>query len=409
MLRCEGGHFLGQHVALLRLFGAKGYKVVSYSHVDFDESLAPSEVTVLKVFNSDSCGEFIPHQVVTLGVKNQECLEQLRSIDTSNFAADDVLFLTSATAERVLAYGQWLREILPTFSGKVGIYNTVSSEVDDTVGRELRRGGVEISDESFTVLDNIASPNQQKRSMYRFLFDSIPSGRGRDVKVFYEEPFPGRGYLELCFDPEIEFVYLHSMYPGFLSVPNNTRGEKIRVAFLGSGGVSFEDKGRHLLPGIVNRFEDRNDVEFLIHLGVGSAHGEISVDDFSLPLTQHDNVSLKQGALGCASYCELIESSDVVVLPYGPRYRHIMSGVFDDCLFLGIPCVVPAQSKMALWLERHNISHCSFSCWDVEGVAIAMDKLLDEYDLYKAQFQKAREICRERWERLNPFSVLMGE
>ena len=100
-------------------------------------------------------------------------MRELLEIDVSSFSDDDILFLTSATAERVVAYADWLRTVFAKFGGKVGIYTTVSAEVDDTVGRHLRRNGISISAESFAELDNVVTDNELKCSMYRYLFDSI--------------------------------------------------------------------------------------------------------------------------------------------------------------------------------------------------------------------------------------------
>jgi len=407
LLKHAGGHYLGQHQALWQLCQSAGFHMIIYCHNEFTESQAPDGVKVHKVFSDYSGSNPIDHCCVTLGISNQSCFEDLKNIDVSSFKLEDVLFLTSATAERVVAYGHWLRSFIEDFGGRLGIYTTVSSEIDDTMGRSIRRDGIEISEESFSKLDDVVITNELKCSMYRYLFDSLPTLASENVKVFYEEPFPNPKYLELCRNPNIEFTYLHSMYPGTDEGRMERTQETLTITYLGSGGVGDDNKGHHLLGDIIDTINGaRSNIDFNIHLGKASKGG---VDDdlvlIKKKIEQHTNVSVFMGLLDCNQYSELLEKSDIVIMPYGPRYGHIMSGVFDDCLFLGIPCVIPKQSKMALWLDRHNVNFSSFNDWDAASISSAIDQVIDRYDYFYEQFQHAQKICRIRWETRNPFTV----
>lgn len=407
LLKHQGGHFLGQHLALWQLCRRAGFDMISYCDHQFDESLAPQGVKIVKSFGCLQHAVVAGHYCVGLGVANQRCLEELLDIDISSFGDNDVVFLTSATAERVVAYGQWLRTFIGSFKGKVGIYTTVSAELDDTIARQLRRNQLTISEETFSILDDVVVGNDLKLSMYRYLFDSIPPERSSDFKIFYEEPFPNRRFLDLCQDPKVDFVYLHSMYPGMVDDRRGSSRKGLMVAYLGSGGVGDDNKGHHLLEGIISRINQRySDVDFAIHLG--NAERWCVTDalaDVEEALSRHDNVSILTGFLDCDDYCGLIETADIVILPYGPRYWHVMSGIFDDCLFLGTPCVIPVRSKMALWLERHNIDFSGFSRWNVEEVVRALGNVLENYTHYSKEFGEAQRICRARWLRCNPFAV----
>ena len=197
------------------------------------------------------------------------------------------------------------------------------------------------------------------------------------------------------------------MYPGSHHNYAEYLHETLTISYLGSGGVGDDNKGHHLLDEIIEKINiSHTNVNFNIHLGNAAVGG---VDSNLLKLKeiieQYENVSVFSGLLGCNQYCGLIENSNIVILPYGPRYQHIMSGIFDDCLFLGIPCVVPKQSKMALWLESHNIEFSSFTEWDAKGISIAVGDVISRYDYYHKQFQLARQICRNRWDKRNPFAV----
>jgi len=427
MLINQGGHFLSQHLALWHLCQRKGYGMKSYTHVDFDESLMSAGVQVEKIFGDSVLLDMPGHYCVELGVSNAKCFEALMHIDHTCFADSDIVFLTSMTASRAVAYGQWLRYC--KLRARVGIYATVSSEIEDTQGRDIRRSGVELSDASFSALENVIVSNDLKRSMYRYLFDSIPDACAANYKVFYEEPFPNRGFLELCKNNDVSFVYLHSMYqripiladgddyvsdnlshyPGGISPEKMNK--RINIAYLGSGGVGHNSKGQHLIGDVISGINRcHQGLSYSIQLSaVQEGEGYVSGETQGLKqLEDIQNLKLYLGMLSCNEYCNLIESSSIVLLPYGPRYRHIMSGIFDDCLFLGKICVTPAQSKMALWMERHNLDCPVFKTWDTEGVITALEQAIINYDFYQSQFNAAQKICRQRWERSNPITVFDG-
>lgn len=409
----EGGHYLGQHMALWYLCQAQGYRMESYAHVDFAPELMPAGVKVHPVFGTAADSALSGHYCVDLGSANSRCYEELAAVDCSRFKEDDIVFLTSLTAERAVAYGRWLREHAAGLKSAVGIYAIVSSEIDDTLGRDIRRNGLPISDGSFALLDEVVVPNELKRSMYRYLFDSIPEDKSTRYKIFYEEPFHNRTFIDCCRNPEVEFVYLHSMYPG-PQPPVEHKKEKgrLKVGYMGSGGVSSVDKGVHLIREVIERaVANHTHLAFSVHLGSARAREGVSDEQKQLLDFLQDNkqVELDTGLLNCQEYCALIEGVDIVLLPYGDRYRHIMSGIFDDSLFLAKVCVIPAGSKMALWMERHNLDFPAFKHWSVEGVSRALDDAVVHYDHYKAQFLEAQAICRRRWQKLNPLSVFLAD
>lgn len=414
LLAHQGGHYLSQHTALWNLCRRMGFGMVSYTHVDFDADLMPAGVGVEKVFGASMVPDLDGHFCIDLAVSNQRCREDLKAIDPGRFGPGDILFLTSATAQHAIAYGHWLREIDAGLRCRVGIYCMISSEIDDTRGRDLRRHGIPLSNDSFAALDRVVLPNELKRSMYRYLIDSIPPGRATRYKVFYEEPFASRVFLELCDNPEVEFTYLHSMYPGEMpelhgNAPDRTPAS---IAYLGSGGLGGDSKGQHLVADIVEHVEQHHpSLSLVMQLGDARTGSGVAPQHEALisALGDKRNVQLQVGMLSCADYCRLIENTDLMLLPYGPRYRHIMSGIFDDCLFLGKVCVIPKQSKMALWMERHNLDFPGFTEWSAGGVITALDDALARFEFYQQQFNQAQSICQRRWQKKNPIAVFLDE
>ncbi len=411
LLVSRGGHYLSQHVALWNLCQDKGFDMVSYCQTGFDSEQMPAGVRLEKVFGKTSSASLKGHYCIDLASSNMDCYEELKSIDHTVFAADDIVFLTSLTASRSIAYGKWLREIIDELPSRIGLYAITSSEVDDTLGRQMRRNGIEISDASFQQLDEVVVPNEIKRSMFRYLFDSIPADQVDRFRVFYEEPFPNRAFLETCKHDSLKFIYTHSMYSGRptpQSQPRSEPSENLKIAYLGSGGVGDVSKGQHLIAAVVGEINARsNNVSFIVQMGNAREAGYISEEQKSQLglLAGHDNLALYTGLLDCETYCDLIESADIVLLPYGPRYRHIMSGIFDECLFLGKVAVIPERCKMSLWMERHNLDCPTFKTWDVEGVCLAVEDAINNITHYQAQFAEAQKIYRQRWERYNPIEA----
>ncbi|VAW84399.1 hypothetical protein MNBD_GAMMA18-983 [hydrothermal vent metagenome] len=93
------------------------------------------------------------------------------------------------------------------------------------------------------------------------------------------------------------------------------------------------------------------------------------------------------------------------MLPHRTRYRHIMSGIFDDALYQGKVCIIPQQSKMALWMDRHNLDFPMFAQWERESISAAIDDALARLPFYREQARAAQKIRRDSWSRNNPIDV----
>ncbi|MBT7444570.1 MAG: hypothetical protein HN790_11480 [Methylococcales bacterium] len=159
-----------------------------------------------------------------------------------------------------------------------------------------------------------------------------------------------------------------------------------------------------MIPAIAEHLSTHTPVKFNVHLGNARSVDGISLEQKSYIdlLEKNHSTSILSGLLPCDQYCELIEASDIILLPYGPRYRHFMSGIFDDSLFLGKICILPDNSKMALWMNRHNVDCPTFKTWDTTSIINAIDNTLEHYTHYQSQFLLAKEIRTKSWIRNNP-------
>lgn len=407
LLKDARGHYLTQHLSLWSLCQQAGYQMVSYVHTSFDRNLLPTDIDVEKVFGHSCAAHLNGHYLAVLGNENERCYQDLLNLDVSGFESDDIVFITSVTAERCLAYGQWIQRYLSSTNAKVGLYCIVSSEVDDTLGRQLRRSGLKLSDGSFEELDQSITLNDLKRSLYRYLFSCISDENLSKVRIFYEEPFPNRGFLELAGDKALRFIHLHSMYPVNREKPIKSSQEKINITCLGSGGVGGMSKGGHLIVDVLAELEKNINAQYSIQLG--QYHNELTPDHWLVQaherLSFKQNVEVYKGFLEAQHYYEILEASDIVLLPYGPRYKHWMSGIFDECLFLGKVCVIPQGSKMAYWMEHHNLSFPCFGEWTAPSIANAVEDAVTNFSYYQTQFNEAKTICHRAWQRNNPIAA----
>lgn len=413
VLRDESGHYLGQHMNLWHLARARGFDMVSYCSVDFPEGLLPDGWTAGRVFPAAPSGPGAPaalgHYAADLVATNERCRDGLSRIDPSAIGPGDLLFLTAVTAGTVLGYAEWLKQAGARLNGPVGIYFTLSEELEDTLGRAIRRNGDPLSEESFRHLDDHVVSNDVKKSLYRTLFRQVEAHRARgSYSIFYEDPFPNRNFVDQFLIPGLTYRSLRFMYPRGGAEPAQPplSGGPARIAFAGSGGVGGTEKGWHLLPDIADRLlEDRDYVELTLHFGRDIDDGERQRAAL-LAARFGGRLRTVWGSVSCAEYCEIVEWSDLMVLPYGNRYKHIMSGIFDDCVFMGRIPVLPRNSKMARWMDFHNLDVATFEEAEAGQISRAIQAALEDRDRYREGARRAMAIARESWKRNNPLAVM---
>jgi hypothetical protein len=126
------------------------------------------------------------------------------------------------------------------------------------------------------------------------------------------------------------------------------------VSYLGD---AREEKGFHLLPGIVSDLRsagwDEKRVIFRIQAnfpltGKTPAATRAKNELFGL---RDDGVELLEGPFDSCAYQQMISSSDLILIPYCPTsYAARSSGVFAEALAAGVPTIYPA----ATWMARYG-------------------------------------------------------
>ncbi|WP_209783008.1 glycosyltransferase family protein [Azospirillum agricola] len=106
----------------------------------------------------------------------------------------------------------------------------------------------------------------------------------------------------------------------------------------------------------------------------------------------HSAVTVSSGPLEPADYDAQLGRCALAVLPYGPSYRRMHSGILFEALHRGRPVVLPAHSQVARDAAALGIAMPVFTEWSGAGVAAAIRDGLDHYPFYEAEARRASDL-----------------
>ena len=171
----------------------------------------------------------------------------------------------------------------------------------------------------------------------------------------------------------------------------------ITILFLGD---VREEKGFHLLPGLVRRlFDDyvkTGKVRFVFQASIHQDEPSRAVRKALKELQQYETRFVEvigtEGFVAPEKYYELLGSSHLVLLPYlAKNYRSRSSGVLAEAIAAGIPTIVTADT----WLSGQQIPGSGETFTDEASLAGAVRAVCDNYREYR---EHAR-LGKERWHR----------
>lgn len=201
----------------------------------------------------------------------------------------------------------------------------------------------------------VVEANEKLIALYQLGFEALrDSGRDCSLRLVTDSNALAREY-RLHTECGIDVVPIPHTHPEGLrdeafarTLPNKGPGQ-IRVIYLGD---ARGEKGFGMLPFSVMALTDRfgsDRIQFIFQAFVSSSHhSEMheaihEMQGFELP-----NVHLINRPLSVAEYHTLLDSADLVLLPYnGLVYRSRTSGPFVEALCAGKPIVAPAHTWMA--------------------------------------------------------------
>ncbi|MEB3312048.1 MAG: glycosyltransferase [Snowella sp.] len=129
----------------------------------------------------------------------------------------------------------------------------------------------------------------------------------------------------------------------------------IHLVYLGD---ARSEKGYHHLPSLIENlwtdYLEPEKIKFTIQSNFNINGGESVVLDAKLKLEQYPsrNVQLIQEAMLPDEYYQLLNSADLVILPYNPESYQRTSGVLTEALAAGKPVVVPENSWLAQQVDE---------------------------------------------------------
>lgn len=160
-------------------------------------------------------------------------------------------------------------------------------------------------------------------------------------------------------------------------------------------GHSQKQKGFHLLPEIYRLCQaERPDLAFFIQVDPPKTIASWSDDDV---LINNDRVTLHEGSLDSDSYFDRLEASDILLLPYDPRYyQDRTSGVFCEGIAFGKVSVVPDGTWMSDQLEARRGVGGAFRGHNAASVARSLLTVAGQH----------RHLRRNAWPLIAPWRAL---
>jgi len=221
---------------------------------------------------------------------------------------------------------------------------------------------------------------------------------GRSV-LLYVESCEAQACFEQLTEAPIKVLPIPWMPPAtLLPAPRN---DQIRFGFLGH---SRRERGFHLLPEAAKLVRTRG-VRFELVVQINHNHFEPSTIKADKKLRSQPSVSTIIGPIEREDYHRVLQSCDVILLPYDPTmYRARGSGLFSEAILYGKPLVVTAGTAMEKAANRGECvaESCEFNSF---SLARAMNQVCSHY----AEFAKSARKAARKWRKRNNVGMFCKE
>jgi glycosyltransferase involved in cell wall biosynthesis len=171
---------------------------------------------------------------------------------------------------------------------------------------------------------------------------------------------------------------------------------KFRVVYLGD---ARDEKGFGFLPALARAFSEPqflSKVEFVFQAFISSKYHDPMIPAIDAMIkAKQPNVHLLQSSLSADAYQALLQSADVVLLPYDAlTYRARTSGPVVEAICANKPVVVPANSWMSLQLAQSEAG-VSFTSGNVTSLVQAVRTMLTQIQQHSAAAAQLGKQFRE--------------
>lgn len=129
--------------------------------------------------------------------------------------------------------------------------------------------------------------------------------------------------------------------------------KKTRKLRIGSFGVHSRDKSSHLIYDLANHLKNYSDRIEIVTIGV--AHADFNYDQQSM-VKHFCKGSLSDALIPRDLFLDEIRKLDFALFFYGnsPQYEMVSSGVFSDCVNLGIPFAGISNNYLNHYIDKYG-------------------------------------------------------
>lgn len=167
----------------------------------------------------------------------------------------------------------------------------------------------------------------------------------------------------------------------------------LNIVYLGD---ARKEKGYNHLPLVIqDLFDDfiqTRKINFIIQSNSSLPQGEVEVDKAKRLLEKYsNNVKLLTQSLSSEEYKNLIQTSDICLLPYEREsYISRSSGVFSDAMASGIPAIIPAGT----WMARQIASEYNSFIKNIDLKVVGSTKMTGIFKLSSEPFVMEQECSQ---------------
>lgn len=165
------------------------------------------------------------------------------------------------------------------------------------------------------------------------------------------------------------------------------------VGFLGH---QRPEKGYHLIPDLLRLLLEKDvRARFLVHNG--DPHETVIARELQELAAADSRVRFDQQPADQTYWNGLLDSTDIVVLPYEPnRYAASFSGIAVEAVSCGLPVIGPNGTTIKTLVERYQKNSIGITDWTVEATADAIVAALRDFPrLSRSAFEGAGEWALE--------------
>ncbi len=293
------------------------------------------------------------------------------------FARDvEFVFVHSMRATMIDGFSRWVAEIFAKARGFVVIGLI---EVDHLIeADEILDGYVEV---------------------YRGALRRLAANRNIGL-LLYVETESGKRFIDDLRVPGVEvrvFPYLAASL--CLDYRSMAPADPAAPICLGTVGGTRTTRGSHLMPGLIDATQDLADrCRWKVQLNMRTLAGITEEADLAHVETfcRRPNVNVIDRVLSAEDYFGLLNSIDVVVLPYQDRYAVSGSGVLYESIYMGKFLLVPRRTFMPGVLAELGHPHLVFDEATPACLEAAVRRVVARQDDIKQNLASMRAERRQR-------------